>query len=232
MNTSLPEPKLVIFDCDGTLVDTEVMHLEDMIYILREYGTPPTMDELYVMCAGQTTYNSFKMFKEQYGWDLPDDIDMIYRNYFLETLIAAGDKIAVSGALKTVQDVAHRYPVAVATNGEVNFTNIKLNSCGFLAALPDLKIYTKDLVARPKPAPDLFLHVAAEFGIAPKDCWVIEDSVTGVTAAVAAGMHTIGFTACTHDKAEAARVLKNAGAALIIEDYADFPLESEKRLIA
>src|SRR5205814_10507413 len=85
----------------------------------------------------------------------------------------------------------------------------------------DGRIYSAAMVERGKPAPDLFLHAAKQMGARPADCTVIEDSVAGITAAVAAGMTAIGFTAASHCNQDTAPKLAAAGAKIVVADSRD-----------
>ena len=223
MNT-LPIPKLVIFDCDGTLVDTETLHMDIMFEFLEQHHHNITnRSKIEERGYGRTITDFLHMVEHHFGYALPSTAEQTYKDMFERALLKQGSDIRINGALRTTTRLAKSFPICVATNGEVSFTDIKLKAAGFYDELPDLKFYTKDLVQNPKPAPDLFLYVAKEYKTDPRDCLVIEDSVTGVTAAISAGMTCIGFIGCAHDKDKARKDLETAGAHLVIDDYKDFP---------
>ncbi len=220
--TDLPPPKLIIFDCDGTLVDTEVLHAEIFYNQLQDYKIQISFDEVFDLTSAKSMRYAFQVMRKLYP-NYNDTDELTYMANFKSALIQKSSTIAVDGAFQTFVKTYNQLPSAIATNGEVELTELKLKACGYFNTFPDLKFYTKDLVTNPKPAPDLFLYVAKEFDVEPSDCWVIEDSPTGVTAAISAGMTCIGFVGCSHDKIKAIKDLKNAGAHIVIDDYKDFP---------
>jgi beta-phosphoglucomutase-like phosphatase (HAD superfamily) len=124
---------------------------------------------------------------------------------------------AVEGAPELVSAVAGRYKSCVASNGERSSVLSSLTITGLIEHFKDASIFTKNQVQNPKPYPDLFLFAASQMGEPAERCLVIEDSVTGVRAGVAAGMTVWGFTGTHHAPEKHAETLKEAGANAVFE---------------
>ncbi len=219
----LPEPKLIIFDLDGTLCDTEIIWAESLSDTFSQFGPPLAVENASELYSGKTLDKVIEHYAATPGVTMPDNAFTLLYDRMTRGIAERGAKVCLEGALECFLDCAQNVPVAIATNGEHGHTQAKLDAMGIFDHAPDVKWYTKDVVDHPKPAPDLFLYVAKEFGIAPQDTWVIEDSLTGATAGVAAGMHVIGYVGCAHDKQLATKRLKEIGVKLVLESYADFP---------
>lgn len=126
---------------------------------------------------------------------------------------------AVTGALAVLENLKGRLPFCVASNGERQSVLSSLALAGILDRyVAEKHVFTKNQVARGKPAPDLFLFAAEKMGADPARCLVVEDSVAGVTAGVAAGMAVMGFTGTAHDRTAQEIRLKDAGAAPVSAD--------------
>lgn len=229
----LPEPAMIIFDLDGTLVDTETQHTKAFHDMFIERGIAVDYDILHDMIAAKTLGVSFDLCRTALGWPsfgAAEEVEYVQR--FRQSLIDAGDAIAIPGARNIVATCAAHLPVAIATNGEPDLSDIKMRGCGYFEILSGIRLFTKDVVPNPKPAPDLFLHVAREFGVHPSECWVVEDSETGATAGLAAGMSVIGFVGCAHHPDTARQKLIDLGVTLVIDDYKDFPTLPDKALLS
>lgn len=206
---------LIIFDCDGTLVDSEYPNNLSLVQILSEHGFDGyDIDYAYENWVGRTLTHIFDELKEEDGHQFPDDIisKCIERtNQLYETELKA-----VPDALKCVTQVAQHYKICVASNGERNSVKKALSLSGYGSdVFFDDNTFTRIQVPNGKPAPDLFLYAADNMNVDPERCLVIEDSPTGVQAGVAAGMEVWGFTGVSHDPKAQENILKEAGAAAV-----------------
>lgn len=186
-------PRLIIFDCDGVLIDSEVISARQLIAELKGYGVEMDMAFVSRHFLGRSYPVVLKEVRERWGVALPDRFEADYR----ARLLAAFER-----DLKVMPDVADtiratRVPYCLATSSSPERMRRSLEITG-LAPLFDGVTFTASEVARGKPAPDLFLHAAARMGANPADCVVIEDSLNGVRAGLAAGMEVWRFTGGSH----------------------------------
>lgn len=186
-------PGLIIFDCDGVLIDSEVISACTLIIDLARHGV--MVDRPYV--ARHFLGRSFPMVRahidERLGVRLPDGFEDEYR----ARLFAAFEEElhAMAGVVEML--AALRVPFCLATSS----SPMRLARSLEIVGLTDIfngRSFTASEVARGKPAPDLFLHAAARMGVDPSDCAVLEDSPTGLAAGLAAGMQVWRFTGGSH----------------------------------
>jgi HAD superfamily hydrolase (TIGR01509 family) len=212
--------KAVIFDCDGVLVDSEVLALEVELAILREQGL--TFDRTdYINRFMGLSYEAFHRVMDEeavtrIGRPISDTIRDELATRLRQTMIERLTEISGAGA--AVASVA--LPKAVASSSTKEGLERKLRQVGLWDHFAP-HVYSADHVARAKPAPDLFLHTAAALGIVPADCLVIEDSVNGVLAAKTAGMRCWGFLGGGHAHDGLAAQLTCAGAERIVANWQD-----------
>ena len=208
------EHSLIIFDCDGTLVDSETLYNTITSELLVGLGFPEyTPERCIELFAGQAWSTIKKTLENKHGDIIPSDIIERYikiANGRMDT-----DLKTPNDAHNVVKTLKQDRAICVASNGERNNVIKSLDVTGLKSFFPDEHIFTKIQVPRPKPAPDLFLFAAEQMGFAPSECLIIEDSPAGVAAAVAAGMNVIGFTGCSHDQENQESLLRNAGATQI-----------------
>lgn len=207
---------LIIFDCDGTLVDSEVLYNTITSELLTEMGfdeyTPQQCIELF---AGQAWSTIKATLEEKHGQAIPRDIVERYiktANGRMDT-----DLRAPENAHHVVETLKGTHGICVASNGERNNVIKSLHVTGLMDHFIEDHIFTKIQVEKPKPAPDLFLFTAEQMKAEPSQCLIIEDSPAGVVAAVAADIPVIGFTGCAHDKERQAGLLRDAGARIITD---------------
>ena len=200
-------PALVIFDCDGVLVDSEVVFARALAECLEREGFPTTFEEALVLGFGSHRASLAAAVEQQYGRPLPDD----FFETFGECAHAAFDPVtlAMAGIADLLTGLS--YPVCVASNGHLERVRRRLGIAGLLHFF-EPHVFSASQVPRGKPAPDLFLHAAAQFGVPPQNCIVIEDSLPGVAAAVAACMPVVGFCGGGHCNDGHADRLRAAGA--------------------
>lgn len=181
---------MVIFDCDGVLVDSEPITNRVMQADLAQHGLPLEFDEIMALFVGGTMQGVMNLAREM-GATLPDDwLDHIYpvMNAALAVEVEpVKDAIAVLDALD-----AAGIPYAIGSNGPHVKMDVTLPRCGLQERFEGRR-YSREDVQNPKPAPDVYLKAASDAGIAPSRCVVIEDSASGAKAGIAAGMFTFGF---------------------------------------
>ena len=183
--------RLVIFDCDGVLVDSERLSIRvDMVYLER-LGWPMPEAEIVERFVGRSDADMRAAIQAQLGGPIPADIDEEFETLYRETL--ERELEAVEGVVDVLEALEREgVPVCVASSG----TNAKiarsLARTGLARFFGD-RIFSATDVEHGKPAPDLFLHAATTIGVDPSRCAVIEDSVYGIQAALAAGMRAFGY---------------------------------------
>ncbi len=187
-------PDLVLFDCDGVLVDSEPVTNALLVENLAARGLQVSHDRVIDLFVGGTIAGVAKTARGL-GATLEDNwVDLIYAEMF-ERL--ATEVTSIPGAIETLDALdAAGIPYAVCSNGPHAKMEITLTRCGIASRLAG-RIYSREDVPNPKPAPDVYLKAAADAGIAPANCVVVEDSPSGARAGKAAGMRTLGFTADT-----------------------------------
>ncbi|PZQ45493.1 MAG: HAD family hydrolase [Micavibrio aeruginosavorus] len=210
-NSPMDDFDLIIFDCDGTLTDSEYVNNKAVLDVAHEEGlTHYDLDYAYKHWLGTTLGGIVLAIQMETGKILPENFAMRCVKRGME--LADGFLNPVANALELVEASSKKFKICVASNGEQSSVVRSLEKTGFLSFFKPEWVFTKSLVRNPKPAPDLFLFAAAQMGAEADRCVVIEDSTTGVTAGVAAGMKTWGFTGSSHDPQKAALNLESAGA--------------------
>lgn len=207
----MEDPALIIFDCDGTLTDSEYINNQALLDVLHEEGfTQYTLDHAYQHWVGTTVTGIMLSIQMETGRAPPADTVARYVKRVGE--LQQTSLRPVAGAADLVSRAAARFKVCVASNGERGNVLTSLSLCGLMDYFTPDTVFTKIQVRNPKPWPDLFLYAASEMGVEASKAVVIEDSETGVRAGVSAGMRTFGFTGSAHDPVRQEEALKNAGA--------------------
>lgn len=184
-----PEIKAVIFDCDGTLVDSETISLAILVECVAEHGLQVSHEEAMERFAGHELAVVFKEFEERLGRKLPDDFLDSFRARQLSVLEERVQPIDGADELLAAMSL----PFCVASNAPLNKINLCLTSTGLIRHFDQSEIFSAYQINAWKPAPDLFLMAAESLGVAPENCAVVEDSVFGLKAGLAAGMQVFGF---------------------------------------
>ncbi len=199
--------ELVIFDCDGVLVDSEILCFEVEAEALAEFGIPVAPADLIERFLGVSSAAAFTILEKEHGVRLPPDFASRSRQRVLE---AFDHKLRpIPGVAGLLQGLAHRR--CVASSSDPAHIRRALSLTGLLHHF-DPHLFSAAQVKRGKPAPDLFQLAPAQMRAAPDRCLVIEDSVAGVAAARAAGMAVLGFTGGSHCRDGHADKLRGAGA--------------------
>lgn len=205
--------ELIIFDCDGVLVDSEPVANRVLAALLSRHGFPMTAEESMAKFVGRTIPGVIKMVADA-GIDLPDDFEAQLRERDREAF--ARELQAMPGMAAALEQLAGR-PKCVASSGSPEKIRDNLTLTGLVRFFDPFLFSARD-VTHPKPAPDLFLMAAARMGVAPDRCTVVEDTPLGVEAAKRAGMRALGFIGGGHRKPSDADVLRKAGADEIFDD--------------
>jgi HAD superfamily hydrolase (TIGR01509 family) len=209
---------LVIFDCDGVLVDSEVISCRAHAETLTRHGYPITEEQVLQRFLGVSDREARLIVEAEIGRALPEDFETQVKNTTIE--FYAGDLKAIShvGAAITAIAVAK----CVASSGTFEKIRHGLTCAGLYDTFAPC-IFSATQVARGKPAPDLFLFAAGQMRASAARCVVIEDSVPGVTAARAAGMNVLGFHGGSHCRPGHAATLRAAGAERTFDDMRQLP---------
>ena len=207
------EFELIIFDCDGVLVDSETITNRIFARILNhEFNLNLTLQDMYDTFMGRSSPDYQQIIKEMTGKTWLPDLEKKYRNEIAEEL---SEKVtAIEGAEQLLKNL--QTPYCVASNGSHQKMEITLGKAGLLHYLPDNKFSATE-VERGKPFPDVYLHAAKSMGVGKLDrCLVVEDTPVGVTGAVAAEMQVVGYSELMSPE----RLLE-AGAHFVIKNLAE-----------
>jgi HAD superfamily hydrolase (TIGR01509 family) len=211
---------LIIFDCDGVLVDSELLSCRCLSEALATCGIKLKLDEALELFLGRSTAAVLQHYSAR-GRMLPDDFRSDLKARVRQAFQSSLRPIPGVGSLISGLHIPH----CVASSSDLDRVSFSLALAG-LALHFDGRIYTSQMVARGKPAPDLFLYAARGMQAAPPRTLVIEDSVSGVMAAKAAGMKVWGFFGGSHYKSRDGRaILGAAGADRVFDCMADFWME-------
>jgi HAD superfamily hydrolase (TIGR01509 family) len=217
MDSSHPKPDLVIFDCDGVLVDSELLSCRCLSEALGECGIEISSEQVLELFLGQSTAAVIQYYRQR-AQPVPEtflaNLKFRVRERFRHSLQPVPGVAPLLESLPT--------PFCVASSSDLDRVSLSLALTGLAKYFGD-RLYTAQLVAHGKPAPDLFLHAATQMNAAPERTLVVEDSVSGVTAAKAAGMTVWGFIGGSHYGSRDGRsMLYDAGADRVFERMADF----------
>ncbi len=191
---------LLIFDCDGVLVDSEPVSVAVLIDMLAHQGVEMTEEEAYQRFLGRSIASMTATLWEEYG--IETDIDFLdhMRSALFERFRL--ELKAIEGMAETLDRLA--MPRCVASSSQPERIRYSLGLTGLLEKF-EPHIFSATMVKNGKPAPDLFLHAASRMGVEPANCIVIEDSPAGILAAKAAGMCVFAFTGGSHARFPAFR---------------------------
>jgi HAD superfamily hydrolase (TIGR01509 family) len=212
-----PEPDLIIFDCDGVLVDSELLSCRCLSEVLSEFGIELSPEQALKLFLGRSVAAIAQHYRAL-GRTVPEALWPRLKSRVLRTF---------EGSLQPIPDVASvisslAAPFCVASSSDIDRVSLSLRVTGLAPHFGD-RLYTAQMVRHGKPAPDLFLHAAEEMQAAPARTLVIEDSVSGVQAAKAAGMTVWGFVGGSHYRSRDGRaILSGAGADRVFERMVDF----------
>ena len=204
---------MIIFDCNGVLVDSEPIAMSVAAEELQRVGLRVTPEIVARYFTGRRPADMFADVEAATGIKLPPGFAAHGRGQDAETAAQRSAHHAACGACPDLAARPESRRLIVAARSRAASLE-----CTDLMRFFEPNVFSASYVAAGKPAPDLFLHVAASTGIAPADCIVVEDSPAGVSAAVAAGMTAIGFVGGGHAALNLGSHLTAAGAKMVIAD--------------
>ena len=218
------KPDLIIFDCDGVLIDSELLSCRCLSEVLARYGISLGLDQALDLFLGRSATAVLDHY-QTLGRSIPEQFYVELRAAVRAAFLAA--LCPIEGVRSVLEGL--QVPHCVASSSDLDRVSFSLSLTG-LAPHFGRRLYSAQMVERGKPAPDLFLYAAERMQAKPRNTLVIEDSVSGVTAAKAAGMTAWGFVGGSHYQSRDGKaILLGAGADRVFERMADFwPNESEE----
>jgi HAD superfamily hydrolase (TIGR01509 family) len=221
-----PPTTLIIFDCDGVLVDSEMLACRVELAVLHGLGHPISDAEFRRRAIGRSRKDNQAMLEALWDRPLPSDYTEQVQSRLFQTFKT--ELLPVAG----MPDLVRRVTVdrCVASSSPPDRLTLALTLGGYLPLFGD-RVFSAVEVARGKPAPDLFLHAATRRATAPGHCLVVEDSVPGIEAAKAAGMIAVGFCGGGHCPPGQAGALTAAGADEIARDTAALAILLDRRSV-
>ncbi|PWL19080.1 HAD family hydrolase [Falsochrobactrum shanghaiense] len=213
-------PSLIIFDCDGVLVDSEIIAAEVDSVLLTEAGFPIEADEVAERFAGLTWQDILLTVEREAG--IPVSASLLDKSEKLLDERLKNEVQAVEDIVEVVS--ALTLPKCICSNSTSRRLELMLRRVGLFDLFAPHIFSAKEVgTKKTKPAPDVFLHAAQQFNVDPANVIVIEDSAHGIHAARAAGMRVIGFTGGAHTYPGHADKLTDAGAETVIHRHKDLP---------
>ncbi|MBW7963110.1 HAD family hydrolase [Bradyrhizobium sp. BR 10261] len=217
MDLDRPKPDLIIFDCDGVLVDSELLSCRCLSEVLAQFGLQLSVEQALELFLGRST-GAIEQHYRELGQVLPSEFLSRLKARVLETF--AGSLQPIPGVGTVLSRL--KTPCCVASSSDLDRVSLSLEVTGLAPHFGD-RLYTAQMVRYGKPAPDLFLHAAGKMQASPSRTLVIEDSVSGVQAAKAAGMRVWGFVGGGHYRRRDGRAILSAvGADRVFAQMSDF----------
>lgn len=187
--TSRPEIQAIIFDCDGTLVDSETVSLTVLVEYIAEFGLTIPVEEALERFAGGELPIVFAEVEERLGRKLPEDHLDQFRTRQLARLAQGVD--IIDGVEELLSGLT--LPYCVASNAPLNKVGLCLETSGLDRFFPEERRFSAYQIRKWKPEPDLFLLAAEALDANPAECAVVEDSIYGVDAGIAGGMQVFAY---------------------------------------
>ena len=195
-----PTSGLVIFDCDGVLVDSEPIALRLLLGTLTEAGLSLDPEEVHTRFLGRSLTSTREILARDFGLVLSDVALADMRRRLYDAFRA--ELLPIPGIIETLDSLPSAY--CVASSSQPERIELSLATVGLWSRFSG-RAFSATMVARGKPAPDLFLFAADSLGYAPPACLVVEDSPAGISAAKAAKMRVVAFTGGSHARTDAHR---------------------------
>lgn len=186
----------VFFDCDGTLVDSEVICSRAYVHMFAQYGIELALEEVFKTFKGVKLYEIIDNISQRYDVRLDKtELEPVYRAEVARLFDSELQEI--SGAKALIEQL--KVPMCIVSNGPVSKMQHSLGRTGMLDAFPD-RLYSGYDIQRWKPDPALMFHAADAMGVEVKNCVLVDDSMAGAQSGVAAGMEVFYFCADPHNK--------------------------------
>ncbi len=209
---------LLIFDCDGVLVDSEVLAHETLRELMAALGRRMAIEEMIREFAGKSLADTLATAERLLGRPIPADVGQDFGQRLLDRF--RRHLKPIPGVRAAIRALPYRRCVASSSSPERLHLSLKVTG---LAPLFGDRVFSAVEVANGKPAPDLYLLAARTLGEMPGRCIVIEDTPRGVAAGRAAGMRVIGFAGASHATPELGEELRQAGAEIVIRAMRELP---------
>ncbi|MDD9330276.1 MAG: HAD family phosphatase [Bartonella sp.] len=212
---------LIIFDCDGVLVDSEYLVAKIGSQLLKEIGYKISPEELSERYSGLIFQDILKKIEQEIKKPISANFIDRMAHLFCTQMKT---ELRINGVKEVIEIIKSHYPYCICSNARSTDIKDMLNTIK-LYHLFDNKIFSAPEVGtkKPKPAPDVFLFAAQELRVQPENTIVVEDSIHGVYAASSAGMRVIGFTGGSHSYPGHSNALIEAGAETVITKHAHLP---------
>lgn len=208
----------ILFDCDGVLVDSEIIAAQVLLRLLKPFGYEMNVKLFMQRYAGMKDHDILASLSAQHAIVFPAQFP-----HQLEVAIdnSLGAELqAIHGVQQALQGI--RLPKAVVSNSQLERVQNSLRVAQVSDFFGD-RIYTAEMAGKPKPDPQIYRFALAQLGLQPHEALVVEDSLTGVTAAHEAGLTVIGFVGASHIMEGHAEKLMAGGAATTVQTMADLP---------
>jgi len=207
--------RAIIFDFDGVIADSEVLSNTTLAEIVTELGVSTTLDDAYRDYMGKRFHEVIAAIEQTVGRSLPEGFADDYQRRTLSRFRT--DLRAIEGVREFIATF-QALPRCIASSSSPDRLALCLEVLGMEALFRE-RVFSASTVARGKPHPDIFLHAAAQIGVEPERCIIIEDSASGVVAGRAAGATVIGLLAAGHIRDGHAAVLADAGAHYVVQTW-------------
>lgn len=198
--------KLVIFDLDGVLVDSEAISVSAYLRVLEEAGVSISFNDAYEIFAGISKADGERILMERFGITLTDEQRLAKQTWVRSQRSRMKPIPGIEALLKKISCIT-----CIASGSSPQTIDRSLQTIGFESYFPSDRRFSASQVNRGKPAPDIFLYCAEKMGVNADECIVVEDSLPGIAAAKAAGMHFLWFSGAIHSEKYADQIVHYAG---------------------
>ena len=215
---------LVIFDCDGVLIDSEILANRAEVELLKSFGIEFELDDYMARFVGKSTKDVLERIESLYNVSLPADFRKLAGEKIYE--VFKKELKPIPGVVELINSIDK--PKCVGSSSSLNRLDVTLKFTGLFDLLSPY-IFSSEQVSRGKPAPDLFLFAAEQMKVDPNRCIVIEDSPHGVRAGIDAGMTVLGFVGGSHIQHQHDLKLKKEGAIEVFSTMSEILVWFEQR---